>query len=589
MKLISLTANFESFRSFDLNASSSFIVAERQKEATRTDSRNGLGKSSAIAIIDFCLGANASRQVESTVGRGWEFTLTLVANNGAVISVTRSPDQSADVVITGERARVGLTDPNTADDQPLTIGKNQWTSWLASSAFPSRAIEGRQPTWRSLIRHFVRYRNEAFIDPFRTTKSPAAQQIQAENAYLLGLDWNLAAEWSQLRADLKRLSALDVEDVTLDEKIASTESQLAKGNARLSMLSDEVGAFSIVPEYAAVERRANRTTRAIKDLTNEIIADQQMISMYEGRLETESSADETDITTIFAEAGVLLGDAVKRSLQDAASFHSQVAANRTQYLADEIVRLRGAIRARENERDMLDREQQDAMLILKSGGALEDFAELQRRVAEAQADVTYLQNELADLNRIAEKRSRLKSDEVDLATRTRRDLNERFSQRQGILTRFSKILEELYGEDADLQVTVGRNRAGLQLKTKLPRGGSDGVDRMAIFAYNIAVSEAFAKDGIGPGFLIHDSLAFADVDERQVAQAIQIAVKSAADFGYQYIATLNSDKIPWADLKEPSIVTDNVVLTLNDATPQGSLFGTRISAESDDSDDEDDA
>lgn len=306
---------------------------------------------------------------------------------------------------------------------------------------------------------------------------------------------------------------------------------------------------------------------------------EQLISLYESRLDVEAATGEARIAELYEEAGVVLGDTVVRSLEEAQAFYVQVSTNRANYLHDEIARLQNELEAKSMARADLGTRQGEVMQILNSGGALEDFAELQKRLAAVQTEVSTHELELEELGRISARRVKLKSDEASLAARTRRDLSERFDRRSDILNRFAEVLELLYGDDAELQISIGQRRTGLQLKMKLPKGGSDGVDKMAIFAYNIAISESFAKQGIGPGILIHDSLLFADVDERQIAQALEIAVASAESFGYQYVAALNSDKIPWADLQTEETVRDNTVLTLSDATPAGSLFGVRIKAD----------
>lgn len=579
MKLESLTANFEGFHDVHFNDAASFIVAEREKESTKTDSRNGLGKSTTISIVDFCLGGQLSRQLEPTVGRAWRFSLALETRNGARLVVTRSPDNTSEIEVTGDRKRAGLQDPNVLDDQPLRLGTATWNRWLQSQSFPARGVPAETPTWRSLIRHFVRFKADTFIDPFRTVKNPGAEQLQKENAYLLGLDWSIPAEWASLRADVARLDALDVEDISLDDKIASIESRLAKARSRAAALELELSEFSIVPEYKTVEREANRNASSIKKLTNDIISAEQLIALYESRLEVETTTGQSRIAELYGEAGVVLGDSVVRSLEEAQAFYVQVSANRANYLHDEISRLSDDLEAMRTIRADLGNRQGEVMQILNSGGALEDFAELQKRLAATQTEVSTYQLELEELERVSARRVKLKSDEATLAARTRRDLSERFDRRSDILNRFAEILELLYGDEAELQISIGQRRSGLQLKMKLPKGGSDGVDKMAIFAYNIAISESFAKQSIGPGFLIHDSLLFADVDERQIAQALEIAVASAGSFGYQYIAALNSDKIPWADLQTEETVRGNTVLTLSDATPAGSLFGVRVKAE----------
>jgi uncharacterized protein YydD (DUF2326 family) len=579
MKLEALTANFEGFHDLHFNDAASFIVAEREKESTKTDSRNGLGKSTTISLVDFCLGGQLSRQLEPTVGRAWRFSLALETRNGARLVVTRSPDNASEIEVIGDRERAGLRDPNVPDDQPLRLGTATWNRWLQSQSFPARGVAAETPTWRSLIRHFVRFKADTFIDPFRTVKNPGAEQLQKENAYLLGLDWSIPAEWASLRADVARLDALDVEGISLDDKIASVESRLAKAKSRAAGLELELSEFSIVPEYKTVEREANRNASSIKKLTNDIISAEQLVALYESRLDVETTTGQSRIAELYEEAGVVLADSVVRSLAEAQAFYVQVSTNRANYLRDEISRLNNDLGAKRTIRAELGARQGEVMQILNSGGALEDFAELQKRLAASQTEVSTYQLELEELGRVSARRVKLKSDEATLAARTRRDLSERFDRRSHILNRFAEILELLYGDEAELQISIGQRRSGLQLKMKLPKGGSDGVDKMAIFAYNIAISESFAKQSIGPGFLIHDSLLFADVDERQVAQALEIAVASAESFGYQYIAALNSDKIPWADLQAEETVRDNTVLILSDATPAGSLFGVRIKAE----------
>ncbi|SES12691.1 hypothetical protein CCYS_14205 [Corynebacterium cystitidis DSM 20524] len=99
---------------------------------------------------------------------------------------------------------------------------------------------------------------------------------------------------------------------------------------------------------------------------------------------------------------------------------------------------------------------------------------------------------------------------------------------------------------------------------------------MAIFAYDIAISEDLAKRNAGPGFLIHDSGMFADVDERQTAIALEVAYSSAKAFGYQHIITMNSDNVPVEDFEDIEFFEDSIVLYLRDGDDSGRLLGQRI-------------
>ncbi len=99
---------------------------------------------------------------------------------------------------------------------------------------------------------------------------------------------------------------------------------------------------------------------------------------------------------------------------------------------------------------------------------------------------------------------------------------------------------------------------------------------MEIFCFDTMIMRLLAERKRGPGFLIHDSHLFDGVDERQVAAALSIGAASAAEFGYQYIVTLNSDDVAKID---PSIFDASSYILeprLYDEQDTGGLFGFRF-------------
>jgi len=59
--LHSLSANKSSFHRVEFTAGLNVILADRSDTSTTKDTRNGLGKSTLIEILDFCLGGRASK------------------------------------------------------------------------------------------------------------------------------------------------------------------------------------------------------------------------------------------------------------------------------------------------------------------------------------------------------------------------------------------------------------------------------------------------------------------------------------------------------------------------------------------------
>lgn len=575
MRLNSLTANFDGFNSVQFRDGLNIVVADRDKEATKTDSRNGLGKTTVIALIDFCLGANMSDRIEQMKGNRWYFTLSLTTRSGATVFAKRSPDSPGDIQIMGDVVGAGIVELRDFDgSQSATIGSRQWTNWLGKQAFVRHDISADPPTFRSLIRHLARYRTDSLIDPFRTLANQRAEAVQAENAYLLNLDWRLATEWSELKDQKSRVALVDDPDNSIEDRIAAFEPQLVRVQRRTEQLANEINLFSVLPEYREIEASVQGTAARMKTLSNENLIDRQQLSLYETQARDEYSAEIIDVEKIFLEAGMALGDTVIRSLDEAVEFQRQITANRVSYLADEARRLRGRIEQREVEQARLATKHEQDLQLLRTGGALDDFVVLQRHLAESQVEAAQIQDQIQTLRELSDRKTRLKSQEIDLVSRTKLDLQERFELRAGVIARFGEIMEALYGEPADLRILPGK--AGVQFKVVLPRTGSGGVHLMAIFAYDIALSEDLARHDRGPGFLIHDSAIFADVDERQTARAIEIAADSAATFGFQHLITVNSDHVPWAEFSDRAVFDDAVILRLHDGDPSGSLLGQRL-------------
>lgn len=97
-----------------------------------------------------------------------------------------------------------------------------------------------------------------------------------------------------------------------------------------------------------------------------------------------------------------------------------------------------------------------------------------------------------------------------------------------------------------------------------------------MFFYDLMVAQLWARKAQSPGFLVHDSVIFDGVDERQVAAALHRAAMCAMTDGFQYICTINSDAVPQAALMNGFDLDAHVVLRLTDATREGGLLGVRF-------------
>ena len=125
-------------------------------------------------------------------------------------------------------------------------------------------------------------------------------------------------------------------------------------------------------------------------------------------------------------------------------------------------------------------------------------------------------------------------------------------------------------------LSIDVSKTGFKFGVSIERSGSHGISNMKIFCYDLTLAQIWAQKQPSPGFLIHDSILFADVDERQKALALELAAKESERLDFQYICTMNSDTIPRNDFSKSFAFDNYVRLKLSDATNDGGLLGTRF-------------
>jgi uncharacterized protein YydD (DUF2326 family) len=99
---------------------------------------------------------------------------------------------------------------------------------------------------------------------------------------------------------------------------------------------------------------------------------------------------------------------------------------------------------------------------------------------------------------------------------------------------------------------------------------------MVIFCFDLTVAVTALRGQRGPDFLVHDSHLFDGVDERQVANALQLAQEITEEEGLQYTVALNSDDLSktegWGFTPSTSVIEPR----LTDSFEDGGLFGHRF-------------
>lgn len=574
----SVTADHPSFRAVQFKTGLNVVLAERKESSTQKDTRNGLGKSTLIDIIDFCLGS----RIRSGYGlaieplRDWTFTLECSVA-GDRMKVSRAVADPGQMVVEGKTKEPG----NLFGETVLDV--RQWHTRLAKAMFgvsPAPGEFSRHPSFRSLISYFVRRGNDAYLDPFTHFRGQSTMDRQLHVAFLLGMNWENAAKWQNLRDQEKGIKALN--DAMKTGVITSARGTVGELEAesiqlenQLTRESKALEEFKVHPQYESIQNEANSITARIHALANENIVDRRRLAKYKESVSAEIPPSGGVVDELYRESGVVFSESVRRTLGEAREFHAKIVENRRAFLGEEIKRLETRIEGRDADVRRQTEERARLIDILQTHGALHEMVKLQERVVELRARHEKVRNWIADLKEMASRKRSVRIERAELAKAAEWDHEQRRELWGAAVSFFGDNSQALYRTAGRLVIDVGES--GFKYDVEIDKSGSEGVGKMKIFCFDLMLLQLMTQKRSGLiDFLVHDSGIYDGVDSRQRALAIELASAVAESTGTQYICALNSDMVPRDDFSSEFSFDDHVVLTLGDENPEDSLLGFRF-------------
>ena len=605
-----------SFRAVEFTTGMNVVLADRTDSSTGKDSRNGLGKSTLIDIIRFCLGGGnprSGRGIFATKVLGWSYALEIVIQ-GQALTVWRNTNDFRTVNISGSvewlnkemsavlsasvtQAKPAFTnmelDLDSTDESPLLQAQNpgtpeeyvvlkaeEWRDFLGKAFFDLESDSSRtyQPTFNSLISYVARTGKDAYSTPFEHHRKQLEWDRQINNAFLLDLAWEDASDLQELKDEKKNL---DARTVALAQQIRGDPRRLlgqmvanrVQLQRKLEQEQSQLRQFRVHPRYSEINAAVNQQTEDIHALVNANVADRQVVEMYR-TTNNEDGPDPETLAKLYEEAGVVFPDAVRRRLSEVQAFHKQVVQNREQFLAGEIDRLERRVAQRRRRIESESNDRALMMEILQTHGALSEYNSLQQLAFEAQQNLATIESQINSIQSLEQRKSAFRVELARLQERMRADYEARSAQRQRAIAGFNSNSELIYDVQGTLIINV--TASGFKFEVVIKRDGSDGIGNMKVFCYDLMLAELWSEKSTTPGFLIHDSIIFDGVDERQVRNAFELAANTSEDQKFQYICTINSDSVPWGEFSPGFDFQQYVRLTLTDATEDGGLLGIRF-------------
>ena len=458
--ILGVRANRPEFNTVSFSAGFNVVVADITKQSTEKDSRNGLGKTTLLNIIHFCLGGRErpNEGLRSPDLEGWQFSVDLQIR-GERVTVSRSGDMTGDVLTDAKDnwfiQNSARFDEHEPKQQSMELGSGPMLSgrraedWISVLGWAMYDLPSKGPvTYRNLISYDVR-RNQ-FENPFENFPKQTTKDKQISNAFMLDLNWQHAVKWQGLKDRKKDVDsvkrAVKDGDSFLSDMLG-TVGELQTERNRLLGQTEKTAAdlrtFQVHPQYVEIENEANDLTRRIHELSNHALQLKRLIDFHENSISEEHPADQSRVIELYEEAGAVLSTPLVKRLEEVNAFHVQVTRNRRDYLESEAVRLHRELEKTRIEIEQLAARKADLMRVLETHGALEEYSELQQLHQGQRSRLDAIEHRIEQLNMIETETSQITIEREQLHLDARIDLGERSSLRRAQEI-FSRNSESLY-------------------------------------------------------------------------------------------------------------------------------------------------
>jgi uncharacterized protein YydD (DUF2326 family) len=565
MFLHELGASDGRFKKLSFHDGMNILLADKTTESKLGDSRNGAGKTSFVRILRYLLGGSIDDSFKSSKLSHFSFWADLeMGDTAEACRIERPVTPRTKVQIDG-----AIT---TIDEWKLDVGQLFHIPKDAS-----------RPTVGQLVGQLVR---DYFSDPLKTFAVESSWESGARIGYLLGFSPEILTKAGEVAALEKNRKALKkaisdgaLGSMTLNE--AELRARLAQTRQRRSRLESNLSGFRIDEQYAEHQTEADSLTHAIRDLNDEGLALERRkrdleLAMREESPATSSAEVTKHLEVMYAEIGVVLPDVVARRFDEVSDFHSSVVRNRQMYLQSELTSVIDRLGSIQNERRVLDQRRATVMNLLNDSMALETFRTAERELSELDAAIADLERRLELAQSVSDTGLRLRSIMTEAEASVRTEIAERETPLEEAIALFQQLGEEIY-DDREVSLLIeATNKGVLKVVPKIDGDASAGILGVKTFLLDVVCMVMAIKADRAPRILVHDSLLFDSMDDRQVASCLNIGARLADAVGFQYVVTLNSDRLAAAEAEgfdRREYVIDPV---LTDAGEDGGLFGFRF-------------
>lgn len=571
MKLIRLSSNKPTFHTIEFNRQGISLISAHRETALTGRTYNSVGKSLAIYLVHFCLGATVTPDFKDQL-IGWTFCLDFESEPGTEHRVERSAETCNTLLFDGNEMKV-----------------KDFNKLMGQMVFRLDE-EDSQLSFRALIARFIRMGKSGYtsFDKFRE-KEQAPTDIM-NTSYLLGLDVALVRSKYENYDELKQLKAgennLKNDPILKNLLLGSScpgdvKLRILDIEKRVTKLEADIAHFEIAEDYGQIKQEADEISLRLQAARDDRTKYQIALNSLQKSMQRKADIHKDQLVGFFGEAKVALGEAVVKKLEEVEQFNARLQDDRLRILSMQQNKYETLLNEVTSNISELERQEDEKLRYLDSHGALDDYQKLVDNLSECRKKKEKLEQYIQLQKEYKQRIDKLKvtiSNE-NLKTEEYLDRVEELTKRH--MTFFHDLVQEFYQDKTSglqIQNNDKENKSRFIINARITDDNGDGVNEAKIFCFDWTVLTAQKNHNIK--FLVHDNRIISETDPRQVGTMFRIADRLCREYDFQYILTVNESSLELLknELGEDykRLVVDNEVLKLDDSSDEAKLLGIQI-------------
>jgi len=542
IKSLTITSGAKIIREIEFHKGLNLIVDESEHQITG----NSVGKTTVLKLVDFCLGANPKQIYVDHETKKQEYKLVkdYLVSNKILITLVLTADLdmgTEDLVIQRNfLARKELI--RTINGNQLT--EEEFDLRLSSILFPEH-LAGK-PTFRQIISHNIRYKDESINNTLKTLDTYTSD-VEYETLYL----FLFGCEFTKGNSKQEILTKIKQEDIyknRLEKNQTKTayETALSLINNDIEELNKKKSSFNLNENFEKDLDKLNQVKYEVNKLSSNIgklNIRKDLIKETEAELKSsKSNIDLRQLEIIYKQATNKI-TTIQKSFSDLVAFHNTMIEEKVKFITKELPAIEKSLSENSNAlKRLLTEEKKLATAISKS----DSFEELEKVIA----GLTEKYRKKGEFENIVQQLSEVESNMREFNLQLSEIYNELFSDsfEQVVKTQLNKfnkyfaaISSELYGEQYAVKYDIITNtkRQRLYKFSSFNANMSSGKKQGEISCFDMAYT-LFADDENIPclHFLLNDKKEL--MDDKQLVTISDFVNRN----NIQFVASILKDKLP---------------------------------------------